>query len=233
MRLSFWLRLSFCLHAAVILSTMVPRIAHCEGDEIYIVSYVEIMPNALRSGSALLNRYRDIRREQSGNLRSTVLHEIGRPDRFAIMEVWRDKAAADNRDTSSSILQLLTDLHVIQSTPLDERVENGIFVGPVQKESPAEAVYVLTHVDVTPEHNEDGLNLLQTMRADSAKEQGNLEYDILRQQNRLNHFTVVEEWTSMMALEAHTEAQHTLAFRQNLLPMQGALYDDRRYERLH
>jgi quinol monooxygenase YgiN len=233
MRVSFWFRLSFWLHAAVILSVMVPRVAYCEGDGIYIVSYVEIVPNALHYGSALLNHYRDVRREQSGNLRSTVLHEIGRPDRFAIMEVWRNKAAADNRDTSSSILQLRHELTAIQSAPPDERVENGIFVGPIQKESPAEAVYVLTHVDVTPEHNEDGLSLLQTMRADSAKERGNLRYDILRQQNRLNHFTVVEEWTSMMALETHAEAQHTRAFRQNLLPMQGALYDDRRYERLH
>jgi quinol monooxygenase YgiN len=226
------MRPSFWLHVVVTLSAMFPSVAYCEGDEIYIISYVEIMPSGLHSGSALLNRYRDARREQSGNLRSTVLHEIGRSDRFAIMEVWRDKTAADNPDRAASAFELREELKVIQSAPLDERVDNGLFVGPIQKESPAEAVYVLTHVDIAPEHNEDGLNLLRDMRTISAKEQGNVTYDVLQQENRLNHFTVVEEWTSMVALEAHIEAQHTRAFRQTLLPMQGALYDERRYERL-
>jgi|HubBroStandDraft_3_1064219.scaffolds.fasta_scaffold03793_3 quinol monooxygenase YgiN len=226
------MRMSFSLHFVIFLSAMFPSVACCEGGEIYIVSYVEIMPSALHSGLAMLNRYRDATREQSGNLRSTVLHEIGRPDRFAIMEVWRDKTAADNRDRASSILAVREELKAIQSAPLDERVDKGLFVGSNYEESPAQAVYVLTHVDIAPEHNEDGPTLLRDMRTISAKEQGNMTYDILQQENRLNHFTVVEEWTSMVALEAHVVAQHTRTFRQTLLPMQGALYDERRYERL-
>src|SRR5580698_1629849 len=219
------MRPSFWLHVVVTLSAMFPSVAYCEGDEIYIISYVEIMPSSLHSGSALLNRYRDATREQSGNLRSTVLHEIGRSDRFAIMEVWRDKTAVDIPDRAASTLELREELKALQSAPPDERVDNGLFVGPIHKESPADAVYVLTHVDIAPEHNEDGLTLLQDMRTTSAKEQGNVTYDVLQQETRLNHFTVVEEWTSMVALESHIEARHTRAFRQTLLPMQGALYD--------
>jgi quinol monooxygenase YgiN len=226
------MRLSFWPHVVVILSAMFPNFAYCESGEIYITSYVEIMPSALQSGSALLNRYRDATREQSGNLRSTVLHEIGRSDRFAIMELWRDKTAADNRDRAASILDLRRELEAIQSAPLDERAANGLFVGPIRKESPDEAVFVLTHVDIAPENNDEGPTLLRDMRTISAKEQGNVTYDVLQQNNRLNHFTVVEEWASIVALEAHIEAQHTRTFRQTLLPMQGALYDERRYERL-
>jgi quinol monooxygenase YgiN len=226
------MRLSFWLHAAIILSAMFPRVARCEGDENYIVSYVEIMPNALNSGSALLNRYRDAMRQQSGNLASSLLHEIGRSGRFAILEVWTDKTAADNRDKQASIVELRHRLEAIQSAPLDERLENELFVEPVRKESPAEAVYVLTHVDIAPEHDADGPKLLQNMRAASAKEQGNLGYEILQQQNRLNHFTIVEEWAGMTSLAAHAEAPHTRAFRQSLLPMEGALYDERRYKEL-
>jgi quinol monooxygenase YgiN len=226
------MRLSCSLHVVVILSAMFPSVCSCEGDEIYITSYVEMMPSALHAGAALLNRYRDATREQSGNLRSTVLHEIGRSDRFAIMEVWRDKTAVDVPDRAASTLELREELKALQSAPPDERVDNGLFMGPIHKESPAETVYVLTHVDLAPEHNEDGLTLLRNMRTTSAKEQGNVTYDVLQQENRLNHFTVVEEWTNMVALEAHIEAQHTRAFRQTLLPIQGALYDERRYERL-
>jgi quinol monooxygenase YgiN len=226
------MRLSFWLHAAIILSAIFPRVAHCEGDENYIVSYVEIMPSALNSGSELLNRYRDAMRQQSGNLASTLLHEIGRSDRFAILEVWKNKTAADNRDKPASIVELRHRLEAIQSAPLDERLENGLFVGSIRKESPTEAVYVLTHVDIAPEHNEGGSKLLQSMRAASAKEQGSLGYDVLQQQNRLNHFTIVEEWAGMTPLAAHAEAPHTRAFRQSLLPMEGALYDERRYKEL-
>jgi quinol monooxygenase YgiN len=226
------MRLSFWSHVVVALSAMFPSLAYCGGDEIYIVSYVEIMPSSLRSGSALLNHYRDATREQSGNLRSIVLHEIGRSDRFAIMEAWRDKTAADSHDREASILELRDKLKTIQGAPLDERVEKGLLVGPIRKQNPAEALYVLTHVDIAPERSEDGLTLLRTMRAHSVDEQGNVTYDVLQQENRANHFTLIEEWASMMALDAHIQSQHTRAFRQALLPMQGALYDERRYERL-
>jgi quinol monooxygenase YgiN len=227
------MRQSFWLHVIImVLSAMFPTVSYCAGDEIYIVSYVEIMPSALHSGAALLNRYRDAMREQKGNLRSTVLHEIGRSDRFAIMEVWIDKTAADNRDNEASILELRDELKKIQSAPFDERIEEGLFVGPLQKQGPAATLYVLTHADIAPERSEDGLTLLRTMRANSVDERGNVTYDVLQQENRTNHFTLVEEWASMMALDAHIESQHTRAFRQALLPMQGALYDERRYERL-
>jgi (4S)-4-hydroxy-5-phosphonooxypentane-2,3-dione isomerase len=222
----------FFWFGAVILSAIYPMAAHGQGKEIYAVTYLEIAPNDLDAGSALLNRYGDASREQSGNLAVSVLREIGRPDRFAILNVWRDKAAADSHDSAASTLKFRRDLMAIESAPSDERVENGLFAGPIRNESPTGAVYVLTHVDLTREHIDDGSALLQAMRADSTKEAGNLRYDVLQQANRSNHFTVVEEWTSMSALEAHAAAAHTRAFRQALLPMQGALYDERRYERL-
>jgi quinol monooxygenase YgiN len=56
---------------------------------------------------------------------------------------------------------------------------------------------------------------------------------VLQQSNRANHFTVVEMWKNMSALEAHVGAQQTRDFRQALLPMEGAPYDDRRYDILH
>jgi (4S)-4-hydroxy-5-phosphonooxypentane-2,3-dione isomerase len=226
------MRLPFCLHVVGILSAMSPSIACCQADEIYIVSYVEIMPPAVRDGTALLNRYHDASRQQRGNLRSTVLHEIGRSDRFAIMEMWTDKTAVENHRRTPSILEFFEKLKAIQTAPVDERVENGLFVEPIQKQSPAEALYVLTHVDIAPEHSEDGLTLLRAMHDNSVDEPGNVTYEVLQQENRTNHFALVEEWASMKALDTHIESQHTRAFRQALLPMQGALYDERRYERL-
>ena len=103
----------------------------------------------------------------------------------------------------------------------------------MQRKHRAGTIYVLTHVDLVPQHKDDGLALLKAMSVDTAKDSGNIRYEVLQQINRLNHFTVVEEWTSRQALDAHAAALHTRAFRENLLPMEGALYDERFYERLN
>jgi quinol monooxygenase YgiN len=52
---------------------------------------------------------------------------------------------------------------------------------------------------------------------------------VFQQKSRPNHFTVVEAWGNRKALADHVTAAHTRAFRQQLLPMAGALYDERLY----
>jgi len=89
---------------------------------------------------------------------------------------------------------------------------------------------VITHVDLIPESNGRGLALLRAMRDSSSRETNNLAYEVLQQANRPNHFTIVEMWKSISAMEAHVDAQQSRDFREALLPMEGAPYDDRRYE---
>jgi len=216
----------------VILPTMQTLTAHAQSSVVYLVTYIELMPNAVDSGKALLARHGAASRQESGNLRFDVLQEIARPDRFAFVEVWKDKNAVDIHGSAASDLQFRDSLRAIQSAPNDQRVEGGLFVGTAKSESPAGAVYVLTHVDITPQHNDAAAALLNAMGVDSGNEQGNLNYEVLQQVNRPNHFALVEEWASRMALDAHTMAPHTRTFRETLLPMQGALYDERRYKKL-
>ena len=54
----------------------------------------------------------------------------------------------------------------------------------------------------------------------------------LQQANRANHFTVFEKWRGMKAAEAHAMEDHTRAFREKLVPIAGALYDERFYKAL-
>lgn len=65
------------------------------------------------------------------------------------------------------------------------------------------------------------------------KDYGNIDYEVLQQENRMNHFTVVEEWTNRKALDAHGTGAQTRAFRERLSPMLGALYDERFYNELN
>ena len=62
--------------------------------------------------------------------------------------------------------------------------------------------------------------------------QGVLRYDVWRQAGRPNHFTVVQAWSDHAAYASHIESASTRAFRDNLLPLKGALYDERLYRRL-
>jgi quinol monooxygenase YgiN len=206
--------------------------AHAQGGAVPLAIYVDVMPNAVDSGAALLERYRDASRKQAGNLRFDLLHEIARPNRFAILEVWTNEAALNGHEKAASTLRARDQLKTIQSAPYDKRVGRGLYIGRGKGKSGPGAIYVLTHVDVTPDHESDALALLKAMSVDTANDDGNISYEVLQQANRLNHFTVVEEWTSSKALDEHAMAAHTRAFRQQLLPMEGALYDERFYKKL-
>jgi quinol monooxygenase YgiN len=56
---------------------------------------------------------------------------------------------------------------------------------------------------------------------------------VLQQTNLANHFTLVEEWADRKALDAHIMAANTRLFREQLSPMEGALYDERFYKVLN
>ena len=220
-------------HAVTILAAGLVQFAHAQDSPVYIATYVDVMPSAVVSGATLLKQYRDASRKEDGNLKSDVLQEISRPNRFAIIEVWKDKAALDAHAKAASTTQFRDQLKAIQNAPYDERVNNGLYLpGSAKGDSPASAIYVMTHVDVTPPNKDECMALLKTMSADTAKDPGNISYEVLQQANRANHFTVVEVWRDNEALDGHAMAAHTRTFREKLSPMAGALYDERFYKAL-
>lgn len=91
----------------------------------------------------------------------------------------------------------------------------------------AHDVYVVAHIDVTPNHAADTAKLLQQYRSDSVKEDGSVRLEVMVQDGRSNHFTVVEVWSTRAAFEAHTAQQHTKDFRETLQPYLGSPYDER------
>ena len=204
--------------------------AQAQSSAVYVVTYVEVMPNASDAGAALLERYRDAARKEDGDLRTDVLQEIGRPNRFVIVEIWKDKAALDAHGKSAGTAAFHDKLKTIQDAPYDERLTNGLYVGSTSPQRRSGAIYVATHVDVIPSGKDDCMAALKAMSADTPKEDGNIAYDVLQQANRPNHFTVLEIWANRKSLDAHATAAHTRAFREKLAPAGGALYDERFYK---
>lgn len=95
---------------------------------------------------------------------------------------------------------------------------------------PSKYVYIVTHIDVTPNFAAGANQAIQKYAADSRKEKGAVSIQGMVQDGRPNHFTVVEIWQSREAFEAHSGQAHTREFRETLQPMLGAPFDERLHE---
>jgi quinol monooxygenase YgiN len=213
----------------VILAAMLVGTARAQNGAIYVVTYLEVIPNTAARGATLLKSYRDASRAEAGNMRLDVLQEMARPNRFVVLEVWSASAARDAHLKAARVGEFGEQLKAIEDAPQDVRLNNGLYVEPTKDKSSPDPVYVVTHVDVVAASKDDCVALLGAMSTDTRSDPGNIGYDVLQQANRANHFTVVEEWANRKALDDHAASAHTLAFREKLLPMSGALFDERLY----
>jgi quinol monooxygenase YgiN len=226
------------LAAAAVLALGVVGISSARAQEsfAYVVAYVETMPSAEKQAARLIDRYAASGREAAGNLRFQSLQRIDRPNQFAFVSAWKNEKDAEAFAAAAATQQFHDKLTPLLSAPIDERPYAGLEVGstdvvgsiPSVRKTRG-AVYVVTHVDIIPPKKDDGIAALKDVSGPSRTESGNQRYEVLQQKSRPNHFTLVEIWHNQKALEAHEVAAHTLKLRQVLLPMGGALYDQRLY----
>ena len=196
---------------------------------IHIANYVETTTAAAKEGAALLKQYRDAARKEDGNMRVEIAQEIGRPNRFVVLAIWKDQAAFDAHGKSAATTAFRDKLKSIAHGPYDERVHNTLAVGPNDAVTAKRAVYVVSHVDVPPPRTDECIAALNPLADGSRKGDGNLRFEVVQQTNRPNHFTVVEVWKDKKTYDARGAAAPQKTFRDKLGPMLGALYDERLY----
>jgi quinol monooxygenase YgiN len=225
------MRLTVQLLLAMAFVPAFAQAARAEGaaGAIHVATYVEVGATSTRDGIKLLKQYRDASRKDAGNLRTEVAQELGRPNRFVVLEVWKDQAAAEAHGKSSGTTAFRDKLKAVQNAPYDERVHNAFAVGPNEPVSAKRAVFVVSHVDVPPPRKDDLIALLNPLAEASRKGDGNVRFEVVQQTSRPNHFTVIEAWKNHKAYDARGAAGAQKAFRDKLGPMLGALYDERIY----
>ena len=110
------------------------------------------------------------------------------------------------------------------------RPHGGLSVAASKGQLPADAIYVLTHVDVFPVHKDQAIELVKAQADAARKDDGNLRYDVVQWDGHPNHFTLVEVWRDRKAFDASVTTPHNKQFRDKLTPLEGALYDERLYQ---
>jgi quinol monooxygenase YgiN len=197
-----------------------------------VVTYIEVTPTAEAETVGLLRRVAAASRKEAGNQRYDVLQHVERRNQFAILEAWSDAKAFEAHGGGTAVKQFREALDPLRIGFYDERLDTAIDIGPVTAPPGRDAIYVITHIDVTGQFKDDAIVMMKKLAAESRREGGAERYDVWQQNNRLNHFTVTEIWKDQPALDAHNLAAGTREFRETLGRMMGALYDDRRYRNL-
>ena len=227
------MRLTIQLLFAMALLPALGAAARAEGAApVHVATYIEIVAASVKDGVALLTQYRDASRKENGNMRAEVAREIGRPNRFVVLEVWKDQAAFEAHGKSASTSAFRDKLKTIHGAPHDERVHNTLNVGPGEAAGGKGAIIVVSHVDVPPPRKDECIAALNPLADGSRKGGGSQRFEVVQQTSRPNHFTVVEAWKDKKAYDASRSADAQRAFRDKLGPMLGALYDERLYQTL-
>ena len=227
------MRLSSVILSLVVLSLAVVPSAHAEdavNAPVYIVTYFDVAPTATAQTAGHARQYAGASRKEDGNASFVVLEEIGRRNRLAILEAWRDKNAYEAHGAAASTSAFRDKLQPLLISGTGARVLSGLSVAAPAAQPGPGVIYVLTHVDVPPPQKDQTIELVRALAAAARKDDGNLWFDVLQQNDRPNHFTLFEGWRDRKAFDASIMAAHTKEFRQKLNPLEGALYDERLYQ---
>ena len=216
--------------AIVTLATSAP--AQVSADAAYAVTYLDVSTDWILQGSGLIKQFRDASRRQSGNLEFTVLQESERPNRFAIVEGWKDQAAFDAHAKSPEASHFDFVLEAIRNSPPNQHVLRAFATGAARADAGGGAIHMVEHVDFQPPSAAAAQPAVKALAEASQKEAGVLRYDIFQEPPpHANHYSVVAVWASRAAYDAHEEAAATRAFRAaTVMPARANLYDQRLYK---
>jgi quinol monooxygenase YgiN len=101
---------------------------------------------------------------------------------------------------------------------------------PAWAQTPPDAVFVVTALDVAPGSVAPGVALLKTYRDGARKQAGNLGIDVLQEDGRPSRFMVYETWRDRAAYEANEKAPALAELRDKLKAIAPAPYDRRDYK---
>lgn len=196
----------------------------------FIVTYVEVGADHAASALDLITAQAAASKSHDGNVRFEVLQRMGQDNHFVILEAWEDRATRDAHAASGETIAYRQALEPMLYAPYDERPHVGLVAADLaaMPSGDADTVYVVTHADIIPPEQfapcdrqinpagPCGNDMMVALANFSRSHDGNLRYDVLTQNNRTNHMSVVEMWESLDAQKAHQMHPEKKRFRNEL-----------------
>jgi len=198
---------------------------------VYIVTYIEIAPSSAAEARKLILGYVADAKQAPGAVEIAALQRISDPSHFGLIEQWQSPGAKQAFAATDAAVKFRAMLAPLQSAPYDERIHAAFSVGPAMSTS-GDPVVIMTHVDIIPSQVEPGTAKVKSFVEQGRGTAGNRRFDDLIQSNRKNHFTIVESWDAPADKSNWISSPAARAFRQELQPMSGGLYDERAYRLL-
>jgi quinol monooxygenase YgiN len=204
-------------------------------DPVYVVTYLDVSTDWVVQGAGLIKQYRDLSAHHAGNLEFSAMREASRPNRFVIVESWKDQAAFAAHEKSADTALFNFTLEAIRNSPANQHMLKSFADVPARSQPASGAVYMVEHVDFSPAANAAGLPLVKELALASQKEEGVVRYDIYQEPPpHANHYSVVAVWANRAAFDAHETAAYARQFRAaTVMPVRANLYDERLYEPLN
>ena len=195
----------------------------------YTVAYVDIAPASRTAAIAAIKQYRDASRKEDGFQRIDLFEQAGRPAHFCIIETWANNKDLDTHAASANAMGFRASIDSMRLSDYDQRPYKTLSLSIAHNDGSSRGTFVITHVDIGGQ-GANAADLLRKLSETSRKEEGNLRFDVLQHAMRANHFTVIEEWQTAKAIEAHAAATHTKEYRNSLGPIAGSPLDERLYK---
>ena len=219
------LRLIFAVFIAASLGTSA---AQAQNATLYTATFVEVGPVLAKVGATALRSYREAARKDSGVVILDAFQRMEQPNQFVVLGAWNDKKAYEAHVAGDASKKLNDKLATLLASPIDTRMHSGLAATPSR--TGQDPIIVVTHVDVLPPEKDNAANALEQLADSSRRQSGNLRFDVWRQNERPNHFTLIEAWANRGAFDLHQMQKDTREFRSKLAPMLGALYDERLFK---
>ena len=120
------LYLLFSIALPVLGFALAGRAEEASETAVYMVSYIEVMPSSQGEASALFRQYREASRKDGGNVRLEVLQQSGRPDHFALVEIWQDQQAREAHVMAAHTRQFREKFQPLSGSLYDERLYKAL-----------------------------------------------------------------------------------------------------------
>src|SRR5258708_5117739 len=121
--------------------------AQTSGDTVHAVTYLDVGTGSVPQGIDLLKKLRELSGHEAGNLEFTILQETSRPNRFAIVEGWKDQAAFEAHDKGAAKTGFQDALKPIRNSPPDRHMLQPFANAPARTAPASGALYMVEHVD--------------------------------------------------------------------------------------